>query len=89
MTLPVGRRVLEQLDAGAVTDSQHRDLVDRGRLRDIDPRIAVDTLITAANGTSSWFHPKDGMSIEAVSQAVLELLIHGITCDEPKSAKSA
>ena len=36
MPLAVRRRVLEQLDVGAVTDTQHRDLVDRGRLRDVD-----------------------------------------------------
>ena len=63
----------------------YRAGVAAGRLRDMDPRVAVDTLITAANGTSSWFHPTDGVSIEAVSAAVLELLIHGITRGEAET----
>ena len=47
---------------------------------DIDPRLAMLTILNSANGVSSWYQ-KEGFSLEQIAAHVVAMMLKGITAD--------
>jgi AcrR family transcriptional regulator len=47
---------------------------------DIDPRLAMLTILNSANGVSSWYQ-KEGVSLEKISAQVVAMMLKGVAAD--------
>ena len=61
-------KVLQQLYAEGV---------EAGELRDVDPGIAVATLLGACNWSYRWFRPRGQYSAEEMAALIVDLLLEG------------
>lgn len=55
--------------------------VKRGQLRNIDPVIAVNTLLAAANAVSAWYHARSTDAPAVVAHRVTSILLAGVAAD--------
>lgn len=64
--------------------------VKAGHLVDIDPWIAVNTLISAANGVTSWYHgERVSRNAESFKETLMLLFSQGyVPAEEPLAARS-
>jgi AcrR family transcriptional regulator len=58
-----------------------------GRFRSVDPTVAVNTLISAANGISWWYHGESVVMPEIIVEAVFKLLTAGFLARPAEAAK--
>jgi AcrR family transcriptional regulator len=61
-------RTLREIYAEGIAD---------GALRDVDPKLAVGTLLGACNWAHRWFRPQRALSAEDVAEAIVDLLAEG------------
>jgi AcrR family transcriptional regulator len=57
--------------------SAYEQGVSAGLFRDIDPHVAVNTMISAANGISWWYHGDKSVDEKSIVEAVFQLLTNG------------
>lgn len=57
--------------------SVYRSGVADGLFRDVDPTLAVGTLLGACNWAYQWFRPGHGMGVRRVARELSRLLAHG------------
>lgn len=71
------------------SESQYEDVlrglyaegVAAGELREVDPGIAVATLLGAINWSYRWFRPKGELRAPQMAEVIVDLLLHGSLID--------
>lgn len=61
-----------------VLRSLYRDGVAAGQLRDIDPGIAVATLLGAMNWSYRWFRPRGELKAPEMAEVIVGLMMDGL-----------
>jgi AcrR family transcriptional regulator len=67
--------------------SAYEQGVRAGLFRDIDPQVAVNTMISAANGISWWYHGDKRVDEESIVEAVFDLLTTGFYAKGSRARK--
>jgi AcrR family transcriptional regulator len=61
--------------------------IDEGSLREIDPLLFTQTIISMVNHAQYWFRPSGRMSHVAVADAFWDMLISGVGAEAPALAR--
>jgi len=82
------RAAKRRREYAALFVSAYEEGARSGRFRDIDATVAVNTLISAANGISWWYHGERGLDEETIVDSVFQMLTTGfLTRDAPVKTK--
>jgi AcrR family transcriptional regulator len=86
--LPDVRAGKRRREYAAMFLSAYEDGVRAGRFRAVDPHVAVNTLISGANGISWWYHGDRSLDRRSIAEAVFQLLTTGFYVADSSGRKA-